>query len=192
MHLAGQVRKYLLRLRVQSTKFWRPQVLMLVRNPRSHLNMVLFANDMKKGGLYILGHVVVGPFSEETRHELDRSEKAWSVLDRVAKVKAFVDCTIAHTFREGVLSLLMTSGLGGMRPNIVCLGWPDENDDEDQLQDWRDRLEAKRRKRLIQKMHKVHEVDEVLPLFANISECVPVASVACSCELPLTTSRQCR
>eukprot|EP00038_Savillea_parva_P026060 m.51091 g.51091 ORF g.51091 m.51091 type:complete len:907 (-) comp7284_c1_seq1:166-2886(-) len=165
-----QVRKYLLRLEVQSTKFWRPQVLMMVRNPRSHLNMVLFANDMKKGGLYVLGHVVMGEFNESTREELQRSQMSWMILDRVAKVKAFVDCTIATSLRQGALSLLMTSGLGGMRPNIVCLGWPHEEDEVDQLVAWRNDLEEQKRARLIVKLARVHEADDVMSHFESLPE----------------------
>ena len=120
------VRKYLLRLdeRKGHVKYWRPQVLLLANNPRTDWNLIIFCNSLKKGALYILGHVIKGEFAE-CLPELRKQNVAWLKLVDISGIKSFVDIVIARDEREGARNLTLSCGLGGMRPNIVVMGFPD-------------------------------------------------------------------
>ncbi|KAF9977577.1 hypothetical protein BGZ73_005560 [Actinomortierella ambigua] len=140
-----QVRKYLLRLdsRKDHVKFWRPQILLLVHHPRSEYRLIQFCNHLKKGALYVLGHVIVGDL-RDLIGEYRRQQSAWLKFVDVLKIKAFVNISVADSVRIGARNLLLSTGLGGMRPNIVVLGSfnmkrykrdarGEESDDDDDL-----------------------------------------------------------
>ncbi|KAJ2722153.1 hypothetical protein GGI07_003489 [Coemansia sp. Benny D115] len=119
-----QCRKFMLRLdlRKDHVKFWRPQILLLVNNPRSSLNLVRFCNSLKKGGLYVIGHVIRGDFYDRVS-EYKQQEAAWMRLIDVLRVKAFLNLTISDSDDAGARSIAFGAGLGGMRPNIVVMGF---------------------------------------------------------------------
>lgn len=137
-----QVRKYLLRLKLQmSVKYWRPQILLLCDDPRSCWELIGFCNHLKKGGLYILGHVVImaddttttqegskkieNTFSSASFKELQKQNEAWVKLRDLSKIKAFVQLALGPTLPWGVRNVYLGSGLGGMRPNITVIGFYD-------------------------------------------------------------------
>lgn len=133
-----QVRKYLLRLKLQmSVKYWRPQILLLCDDPRSSWNLIGFCNHLKKGGLYILGHVVLMdednskekrndmPFGVDSYKELQKQRQAWIKLRDMSKIKAFVQIALGPTLTWGVRNVYLGSGLGGMKPNITVIGFYD-------------------------------------------------------------------
>ncbi|KAF4625260.1 hypothetical protein G7Y89_g12909 [Cudoniella acicularis] len=118
-----QVRKYLLRLKQEHVKFWRPQILLFVNNPRRQYKLIQFCNSMKKGGLYILGHVIVTDDFGGSVPEARRQQAAWTKYIDFSKIKAFVNIAISPGLEWGVRNILLSSGLGGMRPNIAVMGF---------------------------------------------------------------------
>ncbi|XP_068128117.1 LOW QUALITY PROTEIN: solute carrier family 12 member 9 [Hyperolius riggenbachi] len=128
-----QVRKYLLLLdvRKEHVKFWRPQILLMVSNPRTSCQLIKFINDLKKGGLYIMGHVETGDLDSLPSDPVQAHYSFWLSLVDKLNVKAFVDLTLSTSVRLGTQQLLRITGLGGMKPNTLVLGFYDEACPED-------------------------------------------------------------
>uniref|UniRef100_A0A3Q3FXF1 Solute carrier family 12 member 9 n=1 Tax=Labrus bergylta TaxID=56723 RepID=A0A3Q3FXF1_9LABR len=131
-----QVRKYLLRLDVRKdhVKFWRPQLLLMVANPRSCTGLVTFINDLKKSGLFVLGHVKLDVLDGLPFDPLQSRYDSWLSLVDHLNIKAFVNLTMSDSVRHGIQNLLFITGFGGMRPNTLVLGFYDDCIPQDHLQ----------------------------------------------------------
>lgn len=97
-----QVRKFLLRLnpRQNHGKLWRPSVLLLTRDRESTLLRV--CNLLKRGGIYIVGDVIVSETIDEKSNQLLsnlREEWEETVID--SKIKAFSQVVVAPSARFG-------------------------------------------------------------------------------------------
>lgn len=117
-----QVRKYLLRLKTEHVKFWRPQILLFVNDPRRGYKLIQFCNSLKKGGLYILGHVIVTQNFGASVPEARKQQAAWTKYIDFSHIKAFVNVAISPSIEWGARNILLSAGLGSMRPNLVIFG----------------------------------------------------------------------
>ncbi|KYK61624.1 cation chloride cotransporter [Drechmeria coniospora] len=127
--LYHQVRKYLLRLKPEHIKFWRPHIILLINDPRRQVNLIQFCNSMKKGSLYILGHVIVTDDFDSGVHEARLQQQAWTnYISEFSRIKAFVQLTMSPSITWGIRNLILSAGLGGMRPNIAVMGFYNMNE----------------------------------------------------------------
>lgn len=128
-----QVRKYLLRLDTEKihVKVWRPGVLLLVSSPRGLgvSNLIEVTNSLKKGGLFIIANILVGQW-KQTLSTYAMLHRMWLTLIKSAKWKAFLDLIIAPSVRLGIQNLVLSAGVGGMKPNTVVIGYYSKNKTE--------------------------------------------------------------
>ncbi|KAL8581793.1 hypothetical protein ACOMHN_010167 [Nucella lapillus] len=130
-----QVRKYLLMLdpRKSHVKYWRPQILLMVANPRQSCQLMDFINDIKKSGLYVIGHVQSGRLADYPFDPVADLTNHWLKMIDHLKIKAFIEITLSSSVNEGFAHLVRVAGLGGMKPNTVCFGFYDDTSPVDTL-----------------------------------------------------------
>ncbi|XP_046385480.1 solute carrier family 12 member 7 isoform X3 [Ischnura elegans] len=115
------------------TKNWRPQILILAKTTSinnapapKHRRVFSFASQLKAGkGLTVCVSVLEGDIVREGQSA--ERHAARQMLRRTMeeeRVKGFVDVLVARSIPDGICHLVQTTGLGGMKPNTVILGWP--------------------------------------------------------------------
>jgi potassium/chloride transporter 9 len=70
-----------------------------------------------------LGHVIVTEEFGSAVPEARRQQQAWKKYIDFSEVKAFVNIAISPMVEWGARNIVLTAGLGGMRPNIAVLGF---------------------------------------------------------------------
>lgn len=97
--------------------------MLLVNDPRRQYKLIQFCNSLKKGGLFVLGHVIVSQNFAEAVPEARRQQQSWTKYIDFSKIKAFVNIAISPAVEWGARNIVLGAGLGGMRPNIVIMGF---------------------------------------------------------------------
>ena len=114
-----QVRKFLLMLGERPhAKYWRPNMLVLTDDVNSAI--LAFCNKIKKGGLLVVGDVIVGDLHEKFEAVEDK-RKRWQDGFKNLGIKAFSHVTAAPNARLGYQFLLTCGGLGGLDINTVVI-----------------------------------------------------------------------
>lgn len=97
--------------------------MLFINNPRQQYKLIQFCNALKKGGLFILGHVIVAAEFGSAVEEARRAQSAWTKFIELSRIKAFVNFATSPGVSWGTRNLLLGAGLGGMRPNIIIMGF---------------------------------------------------------------------
>ncbi|CAM9200952.1 unnamed protein product, partial [Lampetra fluviatilis] len=123
-----------------------PQLLVLlkldaelqVKNER----LLSFASQLKAGkGLLIVGSVLQGAYLHSHR-EVQAAEQTIRRLMESERVKGFCQVVVASRASEGVSHLVQSSGLGGLKPNTVLMGWPTRWRQSTDPRTWKDFIAA--------------------------------------------------
>ncbi|XP_022821634.1 solute carrier family 12 member 4 isoform X5 [Spodoptera litura] len=110
------------------TKNWRPQVLVLAKLNNelmpTYRKMLAFASQLKAGkGLTVCVSVLGGDFPRRAGDAASARHNLRRCMDE-EKLKGFVDVLVAPDIADGLSHLVQTTGLGGLKPNTVIVGWP--------------------------------------------------------------------
>jgi len=110
------------------TKNWRPQILILAKLDDKlnvkHKRLFTLASQLKAGkGLTVGATVVEGAFGTMYGESQAARQSLKQVIESEA-VKGFPEVVVGESISDCICHMIQTSGLGGMKPNTVILGWP--------------------------------------------------------------------
>lgn len=110
------------------TKNWRPQILILAKLDDKlnvkHKRLFTLASQLKAGkGLTVGATVVEGEFGKMYGESQAARLSLKQVIESEA-VKGFPEVVVGESISDCICHMIQTSGLGGMKPNTVILGWP--------------------------------------------------------------------
>jgi len=127
-------------------KNWRPQILTLCKmnadmKPNNR-KLIALASQLKAGkGLAVVSSVLQGEFPEKSIDAQTAKENLRQAMSN-EKVKGFGDVLVAKDVNQGIVSLIQSTGLGGLKPNTVIFGWPHGWRNAEKNQSWRIFIDA--------------------------------------------------
>ncbi len=112
-------------------KNWRPSILTLSGVAGSRMHLVKYANLLSAGrGLVSLAQIIPGDLESLNKHRME-SEKLIRGFIREEGLSAFPVVVVDDNISDGLKALLQCHGIGGLRPNILMLGWSNDPEKKD-------------------------------------------------------------
>jgi len=107
-------------------KTYRPNILLVTTQHPDKIRIYInFLNKLLNGhGMSAVGRIFITESGEFDYHSLI-NEREGTFLANSDGNQTFYDVTSASTFVEGVSDLIVMMGIGRMRPNILCLTYPE-------------------------------------------------------------------
>ncbi|QDT03164.1 Amino acid permease [Rubripirellula lacrimiformis] len=121
-----RARKALLKLEVEAyhPKNWRPIIMALSGTGWTRSHIPIYGHWLTSGhGMLTLAQVVSGDIEDHAERR-DRYEKVLRNFIAKEQLEAFPAVTCNAILSDGIEALIQCSGIGGLRPNTVLMGWP--------------------------------------------------------------------
>ncbi|MFH1302961.1 MAG: amino acid permease [Planctomycetota bacterium] len=123
-----RARKSLLKLEQEDyhPKNWRPVILALSGTAWNRPHLAIYGHWLTSGhGILSIAHVVTGDIEEhaERREKFEKTLRAFIAKEELL---AFPAVVVSEFLSDGVEALVQCHGIGGLRPNTVLLGWPND------------------------------------------------------------------
>jgi amino acid transporter len=123
-----KTRRNLLRLQQECyhPKNWRPVVLALSGGAWSRQHLAVYGHWLTSGhGLLTLAQVIPGDIDAMSERR-ESQERILTKFIMDSELEAFPAVVCATDLANGIRWLVQCHGIGGLRPNAVLLGWPND------------------------------------------------------------------
>ncbi|MCF8360588.1 MAG: amino acid permease [Prolixibacteraceae bacterium] len=113
------------------SKNWRPSILSLSGIAGNRMHLVKYANLLSaERGLVSLAQIISGDLETLNIRRME-GEKLLRDFIRKEELSAFPVVVVEEKISDGLKALLQCHGIGGLRPNIVLLGWSNDPEKKD-------------------------------------------------------------
>lgn len=123
-----RVRRSLLRLEQEAyhPKNWRPVLLALSGTAWNRPHIPIYGHWLTAGhGILSVAHVVTGDIERHAERRNKFEATLRSFIER-EELLAFPAVVVSQYLSDGIESLVQCHGIGGLRPNTVLMGWPND------------------------------------------------------------------